>query len=126
MKRHIAREMIDGLNELAEALRGGGDLSSKFNVREVALSLKPVSYTPALVKKTRGTLNASQALFAGFLGVSPATVRSWERGGNVPSDVAARFMDEIRHDPEYWRKRFAAVASARPTGRNGARSKKRA
>jgi len=110
MKRNIAREMVDGLNELAGATRRGDDLSKKFNVRDVALDIKRAKYTPALVRKTRKALNASQALFACFLGVAPATVRAWERGANMPSDVAARFMDEIRHDPAYWRKRFAAVA----------------
>ncbi len=117
MKRNIAREMIDGLNELAGAVRRGDDLSKKFNVRDVALAIKPTNYTPALVKKTRKALNASQVLFARFLGVSPATVRAWERGVNVPSDVAARFMDEIRHDPAYWRRRFATVARIRPKAR---------
>ena len=28
---------------------------------------------------------------------------AWEQGANIPSDIAKRFMDEIRHDPEYAR-----------------------
>ena len=49
----------------------------------VELSIKSRKYTPALVRKTRASLNASQALFAGFLGISPATLRAWERGANT-------------------------------------------
>jgi putative transcriptional regulator len=126
MNRSVAKEMIDGLNELTEAVRRGDDLSAKFNVREVRLSIKPSKYTPALVKKTRGTLQASQSLFAMFLGVSPATVRAWERGANTPSDMAARFMDEIRHDPQYWQRRFLSVTTMRNAGPAGARIKRRA
>ncbi|MEX0677169.1 MAG: helix-turn-helix domain-containing protein [Pirellulales bacterium] len=122
MTRNIAREMIDGLNELADAMKRGEDISRKFNVRQVALRIKPAKYTPALVKKTRKTLNASQALFARFLGVAPTTVRAWERGANTPSEMAARFMDEIRHDPRYWKSRFMSVAEFRPSGRRAAAS----
>ncbi len=126
MRRDVAKEMIDGLNELSAAVQRGDELSAKFNVREVRLAIKPSKYTPTLVKKTRGTLHASQSLFAVFLGVSAATVRAWERGANTPSDMAARFMDEIRHDPQYWQRRFSSVTKMRNVGRLGGRSRKRA
>jgi putative transcriptional regulator len=122
MTRNIAREMIEGMNDLAESLRRGENIAKKFNVRHVALRITPAKYTPALVRKTRKTLNASQVLFARFLGVAPTTVRAWERGANTPSDMAARFMDEIRHDPEYWQKRFLAVAQRRQGGKRRAKS----
>ena len=117
MTRNVAKEMIGGINELADAMRRGDDISATFNVRRVALQVKPAKYTPALVKKTRKTLNASQVLFANFLGVAPTTVRAWERGANTPSVMAARFMDEIRHDPAYWRSRFISVARIKPAAR---------
>jgi len=51
-------------------------------------------------------------LFAHFLGVSVKTVRSWEQG-KTPSDIASRFMDEIRHNPNYWRQRLKESAKAK-------------
>ena len=50
--------------------------------------------------------SVSQRIFAQFLGVSVDAVQSWEGGVNTPSDMACRFMDEIRFNPEYWRKRL--------------------
>ena len=67
----------------------------------MVLDLLPMPYGPALVKRTRAILSVSQGIFAQFLGVSVNTVQAWERGINVPKDVACRFMDEIRHNPDY-------------------------
>jgi len=66
-----------------------------------------------MVRRTRGLLRASQAVFARFLGVSVKTVRAWEQGFNVPSDMACRFMDEIRRDPSYWLRRLRSAIVAR-------------
>jgi hypothetical protein len=38
-------------------------------------------------------------------------VQAWESGVNTPSDMACRFMDEIRHNPEYWQKRLSESIS---------------
>jgi putative transcriptional regulator len=62
-----------------------------------------------MVKKTRQALAASQTVFAKFLGVSVRTVRSWEQGINIPSDIACRFMDEIRRDPSHLTARLLAA-----------------
>jgi putative transcriptional regulator len=75
------------------------------------LKLEPAPYDPALVKKTRAILHASQGIFAKFIGVSVDTVQAWESGVNSPSDMACRFMDEIRHDPRYWQDRFLQLVS---------------
>ncbi|MBI3464059.1 MAG: hypothetical protein HY000_13535 [Planctomycetes bacterium] len=70
------------------------------------LKLEPSKYSAEMVRATRQLLQASQAVFARFLGVSVKTVRSWEQGINAPKDVAARFLDEIRRNPDYWRSRI--------------------
>ena len=111
MKRSLGKIVADRLNEFAEALESGKPLSAKFTCRKVVLNLLPVPYAPALVKKTRAILSVSQSIFAQFLGVSIDAVQAWESGGNTPSDMACRFMDEIRHDPKYWRKRLMASLS---------------
>lgn len=110
-KPTVGRRIVDRVTEFADALEAGGDICEKFTCRKIVLRLEPAQYDPGLVKRTRSILRASQAIFAKFLGVSVDAVQSWENGINVPSDMACRFMDEIRHNPTYWRKRFGELVS---------------
>ena len=98
----FGKNVVQRLTDFAEALGRPGPLPQRFARRRMALSVKPARYTPKLVRKTRSLLGVSQALFAQFLGVSVKTVHAWEQGITMPSDIARRFMDEIRHDPAYW------------------------
>ncbi|MBI1904374.1 MAG: transcriptional regulator [Planctomycetia bacterium] len=109
----MGRTIIERLTEFTEALESRDDLSARFTCRKVALNLEPTRYNSKLVKQTRRILGASQAIFARFLGVSVDAVQAWEQGDHAPSQLAARFMDEIRHNPNYWRQRFSEVAVAR-------------
>ena len=111
--------LAEGFEELASALKvNKKTVSEKFTCHKLALDLHPEAYSPDLVKKTRRILNASQAVFAQFLGVSPQTVRAWEQGVNVPRESACRLMDEIRHDPKYWQARIQTLAvKCGPRGR---------
>lgn len=106
MKRSLGQIVGDRLNEFADSLESGEDISVKFTCRKVTLKLDPQPYSPRLVKRTRAILSVSQGIFAKFLGVTVDAVQSWESGRNTPSDMACRFMDEIRHNPKYWRKRL--------------------
>jgi putative transcriptional regulator len=106
------------LKDFAEALQSGATISDHFTCRKVVVNLQPTPYGPKLVKKTRRLLGASQAVFARFLGVSIQTVRAWEQGENTPSDMARRFMDEIRHNPTYWLERLTQTAVAKTTAVN--------
>ena len=103
-------KIIRGLEAFADALQNGEELTERFTCRTVVLNLETTSYTPELVKETRAVLGLSQALFARFLGVSTGTIQAWERGEKPPRNVACRLMDEIRRDPDYWRKRFLELA----------------
>lgn len=98
----IASELIAGFKGLADTLESGADVGTKFDCYQLRLELKPESYTPSLVKRTRKLLGASQTIFATFLGVSASTVRQWEQGLGSPSPMACRFMDEIRQNPGYY------------------------
>ncbi len=109
MSSSIGKKIVERLTEFTEALERGEPISKQFTCRKVVLELEPTPYDPKLVKKTRAILGASQAIFAKFLGVSVDTVQAWERGDNVPSDIACRFMDEIRQSPKHWRTRFSQV-----------------
>jgi putative transcriptional regulator len=109
----VEKEIIKRLEEFTDVLKSGQAISDKFTCRKVELDLKPQPYSPALVKQTRTLLNASQAVFAIFLGVSVKTVRAWEQGDNTPSDIACRFMDEIRANPQYMLERLRGIVKVK-------------
>ena len=108
----VAGRIVSRLTAFTKALESDAVVSEKFTVRTIRLNLQPTSYDPAAVRKTRDLLNLSQALFAKFLGVAVQTVRAWEQGDNIPSDMAARFLDEINRDPAYWQRRLQSAAVA--------------
>jgi putative transcriptional regulator len=109
----IGAQIIQGLKEFVEDLENGVNIEKKYNCRRVVVNPETTEYSPERVRETRRLLRASQTVFARFLGVSPQTVRAWEQGTNVPSDLASRFMDEIHHNPDYWRRRLKDLAVAR-------------
>lgn len=104
----IERDLVEGLSGFLEHLKSDEPIEKKFTCRRVVLDLEPRTYSAEQVKATRKILNASQLLFAQFLGVSVKTVCGWERGKPV-NDMACRFMDEIHQDPEHWRKRLYSM-----------------
>ena len=110
MKPSAEEKIISGLEGFADALEAGKDITREFTCRKVVLNLQPTCYTADLVRDVRKQLGLSQALFSQFLGVSTSTVQAWEQGEKTPKEIACRFMDEIRQDPSYWRKRFLDMA----------------
>jgi DNA-binding transcriptional regulator YiaG len=108
-KTRFGQALIKSLREFAEQLQSCEDIETTFRCRRVEVDVASSSYDPEAIKETRGMLKASQTVFAGLLGVSAQTVRAWEQGQNTPSPIAKRFIDEIRHDPDYWRARLREV-----------------
>lgn len=108
----VGGRIVGRLTRFTKALESGEKISEKFTVRTVQLNLEPTTHDPTTVRKTRALLNLSQRLFAKFLGVSLQTVHAWEQGYNVPSDMAARFLDEINANPTYWQRRLQSAAVA--------------
>ena len=108
----VERDLVEGLDGFLVDLKGNRPIRKKYSCRQVVLNLRTRAYGPKEVKTIRALLKVSQALFAQFLGVSPQTVRAWERGQS-PSDIACRFMDEIHRDPPYWRERLREVAKVK-------------
>jgi len=115
MATTIGEKTTKRLAACASALEKNQAISEHFTCRWIALDLKPQSYDPELVRKTREAFGLSQSLFAQFLGVSVKTVSSWECGAKSPQPIACQFMDEIRKAPAYWRKRLSEIA--KPTAR---------
>lgn len=98
----IGRKIIHGLREFNDSLKRGEDATKKYPWRRVVLDTQPSQCDGRLVKKPRGLLGGSQSVFARFLGVSVKTVQSWEQEQSVPSEMARRFLEEIRANPTYW------------------------
>ena len=108
----VAGRIVSRLTAFTNALESDAAVSEKFTVRTIRLNLQPTPYDPAAVRKTRDLLKLSQPLFAKFLGVAVQTVRAWEQGDNIPSDMACRFLDEINANPAYWQRRLQSAAVA--------------
>ena len=108
----VAERIVSRLTNFTKALESGAAVSEKFTVRTIRLNLQPTTHKPASVRKIRDLLKLSQPLFAKFLGVSVQTVRAWEQGDNVPSDMACRFLDEINRDPAYWQRRLRSATES--------------
>lgn len=111
----VESEILEALADFTDALVKG-EVSKRLTCRQIKLNLEPTHYNPKLVKKTRKVLGVSQVLFARFLGISPKTVRAWEQGFNTPNPMACRFMDEIRHAPQFWMRRLKEATVTRITG----------
>jgi putative transcriptional regulator len=102
----LGAEMVAGLSAFCDALEAGEPIEKRFTVRTVHLDLQPTSYAAEDIKNVRKMLNASQALFAKFLGVSVNSVRSWEQGARTVPTIACRFLDEIVANPDVWKHRL--------------------
>ena len=99
-------KVIAAIEEATEILRAEGLASNKLTTRPYHVPPVPRACRSGDVKRVRELLGASQAVFAGFLGVNVNTVRSWEQGKRLPQPIACRFLSEIESDPEYWRQRI--------------------
>lgn len=108
-RKEIAKKTIERLKNFTEHLESGVPVSEIYSCRKVMLNIELEPYTPQMVQEVRALLNVSQALFAKFLNVSASAVRKWEQGFETPKGAVCRLMDEIRYEPDYWRKRFKSM-----------------
>ncbi len=80
----IYKDIVSGLQEAIEFEKGERKL------RTIKTALKPMKkYRAEEVKEIRNSLDMSQALFAGVIGVSPKTVEAWEAGATLLMDQPA-------------------------------------
>lgn len=109
-RRGAANDIMLGLRELAETVTRGVSPQVKFTAHTVSIP-EPGKYSPARVKKLRGQLGMSQAVFAELLGVSRVWVQGWELGVRQPSPLARRLMDNLRTNPPAWLTLISTKAS---------------
>lgn len=103
--------MLADLNAACDAFERGEPGAAKLTVRTVEVRPETEEYRPADVKAVRDGLRASQPLFAQFLGVSAATLRSWEHGTRPVPRIARRFLDEIKRNPAMWTRSLRGAKS---------------
>ena len=92
-------KILAAIEEATEILRAEGLESNQLTIRTYKVPPVPRVCRSGDVKRVRELLGASQAVFAGFLGVNVNTVRSWEQGKRLPQPIACRFLSEIESDP---------------------------
>lgn len=109
----LGQRIIAGLDSLQECLESGQKLEDRFVVRKVLVNIKPPEFSGAKVRRMRGRMGMSQAVFAQVLAVSPKTVELWEREG-VKTPMARRLLEAI----EPW---WALVNQAEPEAGTRAR-----
>jgi putative transcriptional regulator len=107
----VGETLVRRLERFTKALETTAKLPDRFTCRTVRLNLQPRGYKGSDVKKARKILGVSQALFAQFAGVSVAAVRDWEQDVNPPTGSVCRLMDEIIHNPMYFRTRIRELAT---------------
>lgn len=84
-------EIMASISETSEA--------AKNNKLEVKVFVKPVNkYSAEDIKRIRLSINMTQTMFAGMMGVSQKTVEAWESGRNVPMGPASRILDLLSED----------------------------
>ena len=70
------------------------------NLRVTELPAPPKKITPNEIRRIRRALNASQALFAVYLNVSPNAVRSWEQGKRRPKHAVLKLVASAQKSPQ--------------------------
>ena len=105
----VDREVLGALADFRDTLRARIPLEKKYTVRKLAAVTPPPQLEPDDVRNTRESLGVSQPVFAGLLGTSVSTIRSWEQGQKTPSPMARRLLALIASDPSYWKERFISM-----------------
>jgi len=99
MARKIRVKVFDDLRQsLADA--AAWERGEPVNLRTMEIPAPPKPLKPSEIRKIRLALNASQALFARFLNVSPNTVESWEQGVRRPDQAALKLLTIAKKYPQ--------------------------
>ncbi|MBI3662799.1 MAG: helix-turn-helix domain-containing protein [Acidobacteria bacterium] len=95
------RKKVKIFEELKESLESAlaYERGEKVNLRVTEIPAPPRRMTPQEIRQIRRSLNASQALFASLLNVSPQAVRSWEQGLRRPHNAALKLLALAKKNP---------------------------
>lgn len=88
MTRSVAEEILEGLSEVHEHVRGKSE------------GLRTTSVAVPDVKSVRKKLKMSQQLFAETYRIPVATLRNWEQGRRSPDPATAAYLTVIEKAPD--------------------------
>lgn len=93
---------VNIFDDMKEALRDAAayERGESINLRVTRIPSRPRQISPREVRHIRRALNASQALFASYLNVSPNAVRSWEQGTRRPRQAALKLLMIAKKNPK--------------------------
>ncbi|MBI4582476.1 MAG: helix-turn-helix domain-containing protein [Planctomycetes bacterium] len=94
MSKKLIRDLAKALKEAASF-----ECGEKLNLRVTKLPPPPKPLKARDIVQLRKNLNMSQAVFAGYINVTPSTVRSWEQGLRQPGKAALKLLHVARKDP---------------------------
>jgi putative transcriptional regulator len=99
MARKIKVNIFD---DMREALHGAAayERGEAVNLRVTRIPARPRPISAGEIRQIRRKLNASQALFATYLNVSPNAVRSWEQGLRRPQQAALKLLVIAKKNPK--------------------------
>ncbi len=86
--------LVAAAKNLSDSISNG----EKVTLRRFHVSPKP-EIMPKEIAAIRRQLNVSQAVFAAYLGVRPASVMSWEYGTRRPSGAALKLLSIVSRNP---------------------------
>jgi putative transcriptional regulator len=95
IKISIFEDMRGALRDAAAYERG-----ETVNLRVTRIPAPPRPISAREIRQIRRNLNASQALFATYLNVSPNAVRSWEQGLRRPRQAALKLLVIAKKNPK--------------------------
>ncbi len=98
----MARKRVKIFDELKEALQDVIEYRAgkRLDLRVTQFPAPPKDISPKEIRHIRRALNASQAVFAIYLNVSPNAVRSWEQGTRRPRQAALKLLVIAKKNPK--------------------------
>lgn len=104
-------ELMESAGEALDHARG------KRELRTTVLPAPPRPMAAAEIRRLRKTLNASQAVFAYYLNVSPKLVQAWEADRRKPQGPALLLLRIVQKNPKSLLVGFQARARSPRTAR---------
>ena len=98
MRRQYKTKIMAAVHETAEDLHTAQVMPAQTLRKFDALCLTPVQeLTPEEIRALRLREEASQAVFARYLNVTPGVVSQWERGEKHPRGASLKLLALIKH-----------------------------
>lgn len=96
MPKKYRSTIMAAIHETATDLYTAGGMDQKTMRKFDALCLTPIQQmTPKRIRELRKRENASQAVFAAYLNVTPSLVSKWERGEKNPQGPSLKLLSLV-------------------------------